>query len=184
MISMNKNKSITDTKTWVNKVIVKYNLCPFARKEVEKGSLRYIETAQHHADDVLSVLLREFYYLDSHSEVETTLFIIPQGFEGFYFFLDLVDRANELIGTQGYEGIYQLANFHPDYCFEGQGQSESSNYTNRSPYPTLHIIRESTMEEAIANYPDVDAIPSRNIIFCKKKGNQFFADLLASCMKS
>lgn len=91
--------------------------------------------------------------------------------------------ANELIDVQGYEGIYQLASFHPDYCFNGEEQSDASNYTNRSPYPTLHILRESTMEAAIASHPDADAIPARNIAFCQKKGNQFFAELLASCMK-
>jgi len=177
------NKPITDTKAWVNKVIVKYNICPFARQEVEKSRLRYIETAHRSAVQVLHALLSEFYYLDDHREIETTLFIIAEGFEAFYLFLDLVDMANELIDVQGYEGIYQLASFHPDYCFNGEEQSDASNYTNRSPYPTLHILRESTMEAAIASHPDADAIPARNIAFCQKKGNQFFAELLASCMK-
>ncbi len=177
------NGSITATKAWVSKVIVKYNICPFARAEVEKCSVRYIKTAQRLPAEVVHALLSEFHYLDNHSEVETTLFIIEEGFEGFYLFLDLVDMANALIDMQGYEGIYQLASFHPDYCFSGEVQSDASNYTNRSPYPTLHIIRESTMEAAIASHPDADAIPSRNIAFCRKKGNEFFAELLASCMK-
>ena len=178
-----KSENITHTEAWVSKVIVKYNICPFARREVEKGSLRYVEVLESRKDQVLQTLLDEFLYLDEHQDVETTLFIIPQGFEGFYLFLDLVDMANDLIEMEGYEGVYQLANFHPDYCFEGEVQSEPSNYTNRSPYPTLHLIRETSMENAIANHPDADAIPDRNIQFCQKKGNAFFADLLASCMK-
>lgn len=178
------NQTIAHTQAWVSNVIVKYNICPFARREVEKGSLRYVEVLETKKDKVLQTLLEEFQYLDEQQEVETTLFIIPQGFEGFYPFLDLVDMANDLIEMEGYEGVYQLANFHPDYCFEGEIQSEPSNYTNRSPYPTLHLIREVSMEKAIAAHPDADAIPDRNIQFCQKKGNAFFAELLASCMKS
>ena len=177
------NKYIAHTQEWVSRVIVKYNICPFARREVEKGSLRYIATTEVSTEFVLQALLDECKYLDEHEETETTLFIMPQGFEGFYLFLDLVDLANDLLEMEGYEGVYQLANFHPDYCFDGEVQSEPSNYTNRSPYPTLHIIRESSMEKAIANHPDADAIPDRNIQFCQKKGNEFFAELLASCMK-
>ena len=179
-----QSNNIKSTAKWVSNVIVKYNICPFARREVEKGSLRYVEVLESKKDLVLQSLLDEFNFLDTHQEVETTLLIIPQGFEGFYLFLDLVDMANELIEMEGYEGVYQLANFHPDYCFEGEVQSEPSNYTNRSPYPTLHLIREVSMEKAIAAHPDAGAIPDRNIQFCQKKGNAFFAELLASCMTS
>jgi hypothetical protein len=173
---------IAETKNWVKNVIVKYNICPFARKEVERGSIRYRVVDSKSIESVLQSLLDECQFLDEHSEIETTLFIIPFGFEGFYDFLDIVELANELLDMQGYEGVYQLANFHPDYCFAGEPQNEPSNYTNRSPYPTLHIIREQSMEMAIKHHPDVDAIPERNIAFANKKGNQFFADLLASCM--
>ena len=173
---------IQHTQNWVKDVIVKYNICPFARKEVERGSIRYVVTEQRAKADVLQSLLDECQFLDEHSEIETSLFIIPTGFEGFYDFLDLVELANDLLDLEDYEGVYQLANFHPDYCFAGEPQKEPSNYTNRSPYPTLHIIRETSMELAIKNHPDVDAIPERNIAFANKKGNSFFADLLASCM--
>jgi len=173
---------IKHTQNWVKDVIVKYNICPFARREVERGSIRYCVAEERNKAEVLQTLLDECHYLDEHSEVETSLFIMPIGFEGFYDFLDLVELANELLELEDYEGVYQLANFHPDYCFAGEPQSEPSNYTNRSPYPTLHIIREISMELAIKNHPDVGAIPERNIAFANKKGNAFFADLLASCM--
>lgn len=173
---------IQHTQNWVSDVIVKYNICPFARREVERGSIRYTLIEELNKQSVLQSLLDECRYLDEHSEVETTLFIMPAGFEGFYDFLDLVELANDLLAMQEYEGIYQLANFHPDYCFADELQNAPSNYTNRSPYPTLHIIRETSMEMAINNHPDVDAIPERNIAFANKKGNAFFADLLATCM--
>lgn len=175
-------KEIEETQNWVKNVIVKYNICPFARKEVERGSIRYFVTEGTDKESVLQSLLDECHFLDENLEAETTLFIMPTGFEGFYDFLDIVELANDLLEMEGYEGVYQLANFHPDYCFAGEPQSEPSNYTNRSPYPTLHIIREVSMELAIQNHPDVDAIPERNIAFANKKGNSFFAELLASCM--
>jgi len=178
----NTQEIILHTQSWVNNVIVKYNICPFARKEVERGSIRYVVAESNNKALVLQTLLEECQFLDKHEETETTLFMMPQGFEGFYGFLDVVDMANELLALEDYEGVYQLANFHPDYCFEGEPQSEPSNYTNRAPYPTLHIIRESSMALAIQHHPDVDAIPERNIAFATKKGNAFFADLLASCL--
>ena len=173
--------AITHTKHWVEQVIMKYNICPFARREVERGSIRYVLVKASDTASVLQQLLHECRLLDEQHDIETTLFIMPKGFEGFYGFLDLVEMANDLLESEDYEGIYQLANFHPDYCFEGEPQSEPSNYTNRSPYPTLHIIRETSMAQAIEHHPDVDAIPERNIVFANKKGNAFFADLLARC---
>ena len=178
---MTDNNIITATENWVKQVIVKYNLCPFARREVERGAIRYFQVQDCSAEQVLQALLDECLLLDANQEIETTLFIIPSGYEGFYGFLDLLDRANDLLVEEGYEGVYQLANFHPDYCFSDEPQNAPSNYTNRSPYPTLHIIRETSMELAIANHPDVDAIPQRNIEFSNKKGNAFFAHLLSAC---
>jgi hypothetical protein len=179
---MSSTQAINQTQNWVNNVIVKYNICPFARREVERGSIRYTLIEQSKKKLVLQSLLDECRLLDANNEIETTLFILPTGFEGFYDFLDLVDLANDLLEMEGYEGVYQLANFHPDYCFADEPQTAPSNYTNRSPYPTLHIIREVSMELAINNHPDVDAIPERNIEFANKKGNDFFANLLATCM--
>lgn len=173
---------ITHTRNWVEKVIMKYNICPFARKEVEKGAIRYVIAEANDTASVLQLLLNECHLLSEQDEIETTLFIMPTGFEGFYGFLDVVEMANDLLELEGYEGVYQLASFHPDYCFEGEPQSEPSNFTNRSPYPTLHIIRETSMALAIQHHPGVDAIPQRNIEFANKRGNAFFADLLASCL--
>lgn len=178
---MTDNNIIMATQNWVKQVIVKYNICPFAKREVERGAIRYVQVQDCSAKQLLQALLDECVLLDSSQEIETTLFIIANGYEGFYGFLDLLDDANDLLVAEGYEGVYQLAHFHPDYCFADQPQNAPSNYTNRSPYPTLHIIRESSMEIAIDNHPNVDAIPQRNIEFSNKKGNAFFAHLLSTC---
>ncbi|MDB2386975.1 DUF1415 domain-containing protein [Shewanella sp.] len=173
----------TQTENWVKQVIMKYNICPFARREVERASIRYAVIDEAKLQLVLEALIQECVYLDEHQEVETTLFILPRGFEGFYPYLDLVDLANDRLFEQGYEGQYQLASFHPDYCFEGEPQDSAANYTNRSPLPTLHIIREASMELALANYDDPETIPERNIAFAERKGSAFFVELLAQCNK-
>lgn len=174
--------AIEQTQNWVNKVIMKYNICPFARREIERNSIRYQVIDESKIDKVLEAFILECHYLDNHPKAETSLVILPRGFEGFYPYLDLVDLANDLLVDQGYEGIYQLASFHPDYCFDGEPQNDAANYTNRSPYPTIHIIREESMEKALASYNDPESIPERNIAFAHKKGAGFFEALLASCM--
>ncbi len=178
------NTIITQTENWVKQVIVKYNICPFARQEVERGSIRYSVIEQFEFKAVLADLINECIYLDEHNDVETTLFIIPAAVSDFENFLDLLDLANQLLADQDHEGIYQLASFHPDYCFAGEPENDAANYTNRSPYPTFHIIRESSMEKALANHPDPDSIPQRNIEFSRKKGSKFFADLLGACLRN
>ncbi|GGB75888.1 DUF1415 domain-containing protein [Shewanella inventionis] len=162
---------------------MKYNICPFARREVERASIRYVAIEETKVKAVLKALIEECQYLDEHPETETTLFILPRGFEGFYAYLDLVDDATYLLVDNDYEGVYQLATFHPDYCFDGEAQDCPANYTNRAPYPTLHIIREASMEIALANYKDPESIPERNIAFAQRKGSEFFVKLLQHCTK-
>ncbi|WP_019615139.1 DUF1415 domain-containing protein [Psychromonas ossibalaenae] len=182
---MEKNSTIiTQTENWVKQVIVKYNICPFARKEVERGSIRYAVASKSEIEDLLAELISECLYLDKHQKTETTLFIMADAVQELDNFLDLVDLANDLLFDQDYEGIYQLASFHPGYCFAGEPADDPANYTNRSPYPTLHIIRESSMEKALAAHPDPDAIPQRNIEFARRKGSKFFAELLGACLRN
>ncbi|ARD21818.1 DUF1415 domain-containing protein [Shewanella japonica] len=170
-----------ETANWVNKVIMKYNICPFARREVENNSIRYICSENTKVKQVLKDFLSECEYLDNHPDTETTLFVLPRGFEGFYHYLDLVDLANDKLLENDYEGVYQLASFHPDYCFDGEPQDSPTNYTNRSPYPTIHIIREANMEAALAEYDEPESIPERNIAFAERKGTEFFTALLKQC---
>lgn len=171
------------TQNWVEKMIMKYNICPFARREVERRSIRYAVSQASKMHAVLEDLISECLRLDENPEIEMTLFIIPRGFEGFYAYLDLVDIAEDLLIEQGYEGVYQLATFHPDYCFDGEPMEDPSNYTNRSPYPTLHIIREASMEKVLATFENPESIPERNVAFAQKKGSDFFEKILAGCMK-
>ncbi|MCK7459842.1 DUF1415 domain-containing protein [Idiomarina aminovorans] len=167
------SKIIEQTQCWVQQLIVKYNICPFARREVERKSICYIVAEQIKPQAVLQQLLDEAEHLDTTPETETTLLILPSGFEGFYDFLNLVDIADALFIDEGYEGVYQLAHFHPDYCFDGEPQEDPANYTNRAPYPTLHLLREASIEQALEDYDDPESIPERNIEFARRKGTEF-----------
>ncbi|KZN52559.1 DUF1415 domain-containing protein [Pseudoalteromonas luteoviolacea] len=169
-------------KNWVSNVIVKYNFCPFARKEVEQNAIHYcISEAMSH-DDAVMDMLEQCFELNQNQDRETTLLVFSNGFSDFNAFLDLVDLANAMLCAQGFEGTYQIANFHPDYVFADSDEDDPANYTNRAPYPTLHLIREDSMAEALEMYDDPESIPDNNIRLARRKGEAFWQQLLASCI--
>jgi hypothetical protein len=107
--------------------------------------------------------------------------ILPTGYDDFYHYLDLLDMANELLQLEGYEGTYQLASFHPDYCFAGSPASDPANFTNRAPYPVLHLLREADVSRVMKDAVDADDIVARNIDFARRKGADFFLQIVADC---
>lgn len=157
-------------KNWLESIVIGHDFCPFAKKELLRDSIRYCINDSSNTEDTLHHLVDEFIFLDQHPETETTLFILPKGFDDFDDFLDLVEIANALLEEQHYAGIYQLANFHPDYCFHGSDNNDPANYTNRSPYPVLHLIRERSLERAVASHPNPEGIPERNIAYARDLG--------------
>jgi hypothetical protein len=122
--------------------------------------------------------MREVDYLDNQLEVETTLLIFEKHFGDFDLFLDLIEIANQMLDDSGYSGIYQLATFHPDYLFEGEAVSDASHYTNRSPYPMLHLLREISMEKVLEQHPEPDNIPRQNIEKARHLGTNYFKQYL------
>ncbi|MDZ4667813.1 MAG: DUF1415 domain-containing protein [bacterium] len=173
---------IRHTKKWVTDVVIGANFCPFAAKEVRNNTLHYEVAPSGHMKDCLAILLNEFIRLDEHPEIETTLLLIPHGYLDFLDYLDLVDEAEKLLANNGYEGVYQLASFHPEYCFAGSDEHDAANYTNRSIYPMLHLLRESSIEEAIDKYPNTDDIPERNVQFAHNKGLAYMKLLRQQCL--
>ncbi|KZN59022.1 DUF1415 domain-containing protein [Pseudoalteromonas luteoviolacea] len=172
---------INSMQNWVSKVIVKYNFCPFAKKEVEQQSIHYqVSSAVSHEDAVME-MLQECFELNTLPERETTLLVFSEGFALFDDFLDLVDLANAMLCAQGFEGKYQIANFHPDYVFADSDEADPANYTNRAPYPTLHLIREDSMALALEQYDDPESIPDNNIRLARRKGEAFWQQLLSQC---
>ena len=168
----------TTVKLWIEKVIIGLNFCPFAKKEIERNTVRYAISSTTQANDALGSLLEELALLDQQEEIQTTLLVFPLGFGDFESYLDMLELANLLIAQGGYKGIYQLASFHPDYCFDGEDQDDPANYTNRSPYPILHLLRESSVEAVLKRYPDPENIPENNIAKARELGSSFLQALL------
>lgn len=187
--------AIKQTQSWLDNFIIAHHICPFAKRERDRGSIHFCVDENSEISQTLENLVIECERLDQEPEIETTLFILAQVGEDFNDYLDFLDIANQLLITQNYEGIYQLASFHPDYCFadgsslaDGSSPADGSNddpanYTNRSPYPMLHIIREQSLEKALQNYPNPELIPERNIAFCRSQGLEAMKEMLLAVKK-
>jgi uncharacterized protein len=161
---------ITQTQKWIANVVVGCNFCPFAAREVKINSIFYtVETGSDKAT-CLKTLVTELERLDNDAAIATSFIIVPNGYANFYDYLQLVELAEKLINKLGYEGVYQVASFHPQYLFAGSADNDAANYTNRSPYPMLHLLREEQMEQALENFPEPERIPERNIAFAQQKG--------------
>jgi hypothetical protein len=179
MTNNTTNNSPTEqTLQWLDKVIIGENFCPFARKERLEERIRVVETHEKEQALLMQDLLDEMLLLENDSSVETTLLVITEGVKDFFDYLDLVELANRLVRQQQYEGVFQLATFHPDYLFADAPADATSHYTNRSPYPMLHIIREESLEKALEKFPNPENIPSRNIEHAEKLGKAFFQEIL------
>ena len=134
-------------------------------------------------ESALETLVDELNFLDRTEGIETSLLIFPNHFADFEDYLDLVELAENLSIEQGYEGVYQIASFHPDYCFAGADADDPANYTNRSLYPMLHLLREDSISKALDHYIDPEGIPERNIAFAQEKGLRHMQLLRAACFE-
>lgn len=151
---------------WLNNVVIGLNLCPFASKPTAENRVRLVVSAATEDESLLQELQREMELLDEKpaSEIETTLLIIPQHLQDFFDYNQFLNWAERLIKRNRWTGVYQLASFHPDYCFAHAEPEDDENLTNRAPYPVLHIIREASLEKALGYVADADEIPERNKI--------------------
>ncbi len=173
---------IDQTKKWIADVVVGCNFCPFAAREVKRDSISYEVLQQADMETTLQAVASTFSYLDEHPEIETSLLILPGSFESFDAYLQLVELAESLLEQEEYEGIYQVASFHPAYLFAGSNEHDPANYTNRSPYPMLHFLREESVSQAVDSHPDIDQVPEQNIAFTEDKGLSYMQQLLAACL--
>lgn len=174
---------IEHTKRWIEMVILACDFCPFAGREFARNSIHYSVIRGRDIERCLELLIEECVLLDAEADIETSLLLLPDAFADFDDFLDLVGIADALLIDQGYEGIYQLASFHPDYCFADQEVTDPANYTNRSPYPMLHLLREASLERVLADHPDPDLIPQRNIEYARRQGLEKMRALLDACTR-
>lgn len=178
---MNPQPVIQATRRWVEDVVINLNLCPFARRELVKDRVRFAVTPAQTEDTLLEALHYELLTLTDNGDIETTLLIHPQVLTDFEVYNEFLAAADGLIQMLDLEGIIQIASFHPDYQFADTDPDAAENYTNRSPYPMLHLLREASLERAIDQYPDTEAIPQQNIERVEALGEPAMKALLAAC---
>jgi hypothetical protein len=172
---------IEQTKKWITDVVIGCNFCPFAAKVIKQQSVFFkVETATA-TNICLESFLQEVTRLDEDKTIETSFLIFPDTFKNFDDYLDIVSVAEKLLKQYKYDGIYQLASFHPQYKFAAAPENDAANYTNRSPYPMLHLLRESSIDKALEHYDNPEAIPERNINFAREKGEAYMQMLRDGC---
>lgn len=165
---------IQQTARWLEQAVIGLNLCPFAKAPYAKGLVRIAVSRAKHLDGFLEDLDREILLLlhTPAEELETTLLLHPFLFGDFLLFNDMLDVAEAALADHDAEGIIQIAPFHPDFRFADSEADDPANHTNRSPYPTLHLIREASMEKAVAAFPDPSVIFERNIALLRQMGHE------------
>lgn len=166
---------------WIKDVVIGCNFCPFAAKPMQQKTIRYIVSRESDPELCMDLLREELEYLDEHEETETSFIIFPESFAALDDYLDLAEEADEL-ADEDYEGVYQIASFHPLYQFGGAPANDPANYTNRSVFPMLHILREESITNALKHFPNPDKIPDDNIAYARAKGLNYMQLLRAACM--
>ncbi|MBC7950042.1 MAG: DUF1415 domain-containing protein [Chitinophagaceae bacterium] len=173
---------IEQTKKWISDVVIGCQFCPFAAREMRNNSIHYEVNEASDANECLNAFLEECDRLDKNPGVETTLLILSNAVKGFEEYLDVLHSAEKLLRKQGYEGVYQIASFHPEYRFADSATEDPADYTNRSPHPMLQILREESVEKALKMYPNPELIPERNVAFAREKGIVFMKMLREKCI--
>ncbi|CAM4201594.1 DUF1415 domain-containing protein [Vibrio agarivorans] len=150
---------------WLDKAVIGLNLCPFAAKPRKLDQIKIFISQAKREEQLLEDIYQELMNLDQTDaqELETTLVVVPNMLSDFFDYNFFIDWVEGLISQQNWDGIYQVATFHPDYCFAGAKPEDDENLTNRSPLPIFHLIREESMEKVLKHYPDPEQIPDNNI---------------------
>ena len=180
------NTVIAHTRCWIERVVIELNLCPFARKPFENGKVRFVVSTADQPETLRADLQTELEFLHATdaNEVHTTLLIHPYVLNKFLDYNDFLDVADRLIEEHGYEGEFQIASFHPHYQFAGTTLTAAENYSNRSPYPILHLLREEDVERALDSYPEPEKIPARNIRTLNALGAEHMREVLNQCLRN
>ena len=156
---------VTLTRRWLERAVIGLNLCPFAKTVVAREQVRFVLSDATTPEALLAELGEELLRLrDTPAEqIDTTLLIHPQVLGDFLDYNDFLDDADALVEALALDGVLQVASFHPDYQFAGSAPDDVENFTNRAPYPILHLLREDSVARAVSAFPDPDAIVERNI---------------------
>lgn len=177
---------IAATRTWVERAVIGLNLCPFAKAPFGKGQIRYVVSKADNPEALLQDLIAELEVLAEANpeKIETTLLIHPGVLSDFLDYNDFIEIADETVEELDLGGILQVASFHPDYQFADTGPDDISNFTNRSPYPTLHLLREDSIDKAVEAFPEAEMIYEKNIDTMIRLGQQGWDELFPERKKS
>ncbi|MFH1818074.1 MAG: peptidase [Hydrogenophilales bacterium 12-63-5] len=183
---MDDEAVIAATRQWIEKAVIGLNLCPFAKAVYVKNQVRYVVSHAPHLDGLLEDLDRELDFLTAADpgEIDTTLLIHPTLLVDFLDFNDFMQLAEAAVGEHGLDGVIQIASFHPAFQFEGTDPDDMGNYTNRAPFPTLHLLREASIERAVAAFPEAGTIYERNIETLEALGQTGWTTLWTAHAKS
>ncbi|KRG71740.1 hypothetical protein ABB29_02585 [Pseudoxanthomonas dokdonensis] len=153
------------TRRWLERAVIGLNLCPFAKAVYVKQQVRMVVSDASTPEALLEQLAEELLLLRDTpvEQVDTTLLVHPQVLTDFLDYNDFLDNADAAVEALGLQGIIQVASFHPDYQFAGTAAEDIGNYSNRSPFPTLHLLREESIDRAVEVFPDPDVIVERNL---------------------
>jgi hypothetical protein len=175
--------AVAEVRAWVDRAVIGLNLCPFAKAVQVKRLIRYVGTDATNTDALREALVAELERLrdTDAATLETTLLVHPRVLHDFLDYNDFLDEADAVVTALGLEGVIQVASFHPDYQFAGTAPDDMSNATNRAPHPTLHLLRESSIDRAVAAFPEADAIYETNIATMESLGPDRWAVLRGQC---
>ena len=178
--------ALDQTRAWVEQAVIGLNLCPFAKAPQVKGLVRYVQSQATDPAALLGDLMDELQRLSKSpaDRLETTLLVHPLVFTDFADFNDFLGVAEDAVADLGLEGVIQVASFHPDYRFEGTTADDITNATNRSPHPTLHLIREDSIDRAVAAFPEAETIYEANMATTERMGPAGWAALAESWKKA
>lgn len=170
------------TRHWLLRAVIGLNLCPFAKSVYVKEQIRYVLSRATSDGDLLEQLESELMYLvhADPAKVDTTLLIVPDYLADFLDYNDFLNRAERVLKRKCLTGIVQIASFHPDYQFGDQAPDDIENYTNRAPYPIFHLLREASVEQAVAAFPDTASIYERNQEMLRRLGHDGWLEWLNS----
>jgi len=151
-------------ENWIDSVVIGLSLCPFAAQPRRSNRLRIVVARAEARDELQALLKTELQLLDDqpHTQLETTLVVVPAMLKEFWDYMDCTESVNRMMRKNDWEGVYQLATFHPDYCFADVATNDIRNFTNRSPYPLFHFLREASIDDVLRHYPDPESIPEAN----------------------
>lgn len=174
---------IAETRAWVDRAVIGLNLCPFAKAPQVKGLVRYVHSTATDPAALLADLIRELERLAEvpAERIETTLLVHPQVLTDFADYNDFIEVAEDTVAELDLEGVLQVASFHPAYQFEGTDVDDVTNATNRSPYPTLHLIREESIDRAVEAFPEAETIYETNMATLETLGAEGWAELQRQC---